>query len=274
MIIDAHTHCFPDSIAPRAILSLQKNSGNLRNYTDGTASDLIRNMDSEGIDYSFVLNIATNPKQMHHVNAFAKSLIGTRLIPFASVHPDSPEIMEELEWIKASGIPGIKFHPEYQGFFVDDARMKPVYKKISALGLITVFHAGYDIGYGFPVHASPVRMRRALAWFDSPVIAAYWGGWCSWNEVLKRLCATDILFDTSFSQGTMPTPIAQRILDRHGSDRIVFGSDSPWHSPSMDLGLLSVLSMDKAQLDRILWKNALSLLDYAHYQLPAINDSL
>ena len=70
-----------------------------------------------------------------------------RLIPFGSVFPHAPDALEELERIRDMGLVGVKFHPDYQGFFVDDEKMKPIYRKISQLGLITVFHAGKDYGY-------------------------------------------------------------------------------------------------------------------------------
>ena len=45
---------------------------------------------------------------------------------------------------------------------VDDVKMKPIYKKISSLGLITIFHAGYDYGYAPPYHCMPDNLLNAL----------------------------------------------------------------------------------------------------------------
>ena len=104
--------------------------------------------------------------------------------------------MEELERIKALGLKGVKLHPDYQRFNVDDEQMIPIYKKISALGLITVFHAGFDYGFPPPYGATPEKMERALKWFEAPVVAAHWGGLDCGEGVLKHLCGKDIYFDT------------------------------------------------------------------------------
>ena len=70
MIIDFHTHAFPDQIAERAVGKLAA-IANLEPQHDGTVSDLLRKMEKSGVDASVILNIATNPKQMTNVNNFA-----------------------------------------------------------------------------------------------------------------------------------------------------------------------------------------------------------
>jgi len=143
------------------------------------------------------------------VNNFANEINNEKnIFAFGSVHPNADNVFEELERIKAMGLKGVKFHPEYQEFYVDDEKMKPIYKKISELGLITVFHSGYDFGYAPPYHCMPDNILNALKWFDSPVIMAHWGGVCCGEEVIKKLCGKDIWFDLSFGYGTMPRAIA------------------------------------------------------------------
>ena len=70
MIIDFHTHAFPDFLAPRAIKSLAAVS-KYPPQLNGTVAELKVSMKRAGIDYSVVLNIATNAKQTQHVNDFA-----------------------------------------------------------------------------------------------------------------------------------------------------------------------------------------------------------
>ena len=60
MVIDFHTHCFPDKIAERAIGKLSYVSGGLKYYSDGTVDGLKKNMAAENVDAAVVLNIATN----------------------------------------------------------------------------------------------------------------------------------------------------------------------------------------------------------------------
>src|SRR5699024_4764908 len=134
------------------------------------------------------------------------------IIPFGSVHPDSPNALSELERLAKAGIRGIKLHPDYQHFFVDDEKMFPIYKKIAELGFITVFHAGVDIGYPKPVHCTPERLLRVLDLIDdAPVVAAHFGGWLLWDSVLEDLCGTKVYLDTAFSSGKMPPDYAKEL---------------------------------------------------------------
>lgn len=106
MIIDFHTHAFPDKIVDKAMRTLSRNAGNALPFTDGRAGDIVRYMDENGLDKSVVLNIATNPRQQRSVNDFAASIDGDRLIAFGSVHPDAPDALEELHRIKELGLRG------------------------------------------------------------------------------------------------------------------------------------------------------------------------
>ena len=141
------SHCFPDKIAARAIEKLADASGGIENYADGTVEGLKNRIAQDGVDAAVVLNIATNARQQKSVNDFAAQINDEKTIfAFGSVYPDSPDALDELDRIKELGLKGVKLHPDYQGFFVDDPKWKPLYKKISSLGLITVFHAGMDYG--------------------------------------------------------------------------------------------------------------------------------
>lgn len=262
MLIDFHTHAFPESIAQKAIESLSYTSGGLVPQTEGTVPSLKKEMEKDGVDISVVLSIATNPKQQTNVNNFAKQINDQKSIfAFGSVHPDAENALYELERIKDMGLKGVKLHPEYQKFYVDDEKMKPIYKKISSLGLITVFHSGYDYGYAPPYHCMPDNLLGALRWLDTPVIAAHWGGVNCGIEIIKKLCGKEIFFDLSFGYSMMPKAIAQEIIDKHTPDRLVFASDMPWHRPSWEKRLIEALDISQQDKEKIYYKNAKKLLN-------------
>ena len=100
MLIDFHTHAFADSLAPRAIASLSAASGGLTPSTDGTVNGLLHRMDEDGVSHSVMLNIATKPKQQTRINDWAKEISSDRITAFGSVHPDAPDVLEELERIR------------------------------------------------------------------------------------------------------------------------------------------------------------------------------
>ena len=263
MIIDFHVHAFPDALAAKALPLLSKCSGGVKPNYDATISGLESYLAKNNVDYAVVLNIATNPHQEKKVNDFAISLLEKKnIIPFGSVHPDSPNALSELERLAKAGIRGIKLHPDYQHFFVDDEKMFPIYKKIAELGFITVFHAGVDIGYPKPVHCTPERLLRVLDLFDdAPVVAAHFGGWLLWDSVLEDLCGTKVYLDTAFSSGKMPPDYAKELIKAHGADKVLLGSDTPWSDTLDEVRFVQSLDLSAEDEEKILSNNAKRLLN-------------
>ncbi len=262
MVIDFHTHLFPEKIAEKALHSLAHRSGGMTPCGDATPETMKKIINEQGVSKSVVLNIATNPRQQTNVNNFAISLLGSDcLVPFGSVHPDSENALQELERLKEAGIKGVKLHPDYQDFFVDDDKMLPIYEKIASLGLITVFHAGVDIGFANVVHCTPERLLRVLDSFgDAPVIAAHWGGYMLYNDVMNYLVGTKVYLDTSFSYSKYPPDYARNIIKEHSADKILFGTDMPWSSPKDELQFIDSLDIEETDKQKILFDNAESLL--------------
>lgn len=262
MIIDMHTHCFPDKISERALKTLSHGSGGVTPEHSGNYTSLLENIRADGADKAVVLNIATNPRQQTSVNNFAISLLDVDgIIPFGSIHPDSPDALSEIERLKSAGIKGIKLHPDYQNFFVDEERMIPIYEKAAELGFVTVFHAGVDIGYPEPVHCTPERLKNILPAFGgAPVIAAHFGGWLMWKDVMRFLVGENVYFDTAYCYSRMPALFAKRIIEEHGADKILFGSDMPWSRTANEARFIKSLDLPEEQTEKILGLNAQKLL--------------
>ena len=262
MLIDFHTHAFPERIAAKAVAKLAHQAGGLFPQTDGTLASLKEEMGRDGVDISVVHSIASSPNQQTNVNNYAIEMDrDPAIVAFGSVHPDAPDVLDELERISAAGLKGIKFHPEYQGFYADDERMRPIYRKISQLGLITLFHAGVDCGFPPPYHGMPDHILGALRFLEGPVVAAHWGGLSCGEEVLKKLCGRVIWLDLSYGHGLIPSPVAQQIVEKHNPDRLLFASDMPWHRPVWELSLIHSLDLDESGREKILFRNAQKLLD-------------
>ena len=260
MIIDFHAHAFNDKIVQRAMQTLVKNSGGVLPHTDGSISDLIRKQKEAGIDFSVVLNIATKPSQQKVINDWAQEKNHGSIISFGSIHPFAEDALEELERIKARGLKGIKLHPDYQDFFVDDDRMLKIYDKISELGLIVVFHSGIDIGYNEPTRCTPKRLAAVLPQIKSPVVAAHFGGYLMWYDVEEYLVGKNLYLDTSFSYSRIPPKQAQRIVKNHGADRVLYGTDSPWSGMQEEIRLIQHIGLSEEEQQLILGKNAQRLL--------------
>ena len=175
-MIDAHTHCFPDALAPRALSKTDLYGGVYE--TDATISGQIRLAEKEGLRKVVVLHVANRPDSMHHVNDFAVSVNGMagKVISFASIHPHAPDAAEEVERLYSLGIRGIKFQPIRQGFFMDEPCCEPIFRKIGELGMMTVIHGGRSIRTKeFPV--LPRTVARYIDCFQgAPVVLSHLGG--------------------------------------------------------------------------------------------------
>lgn len=268
MIIDFHTHAFPDRIYERTIKILEDNIQSFGGYSykavgSGNVDGLKSDMKSYGIDKSVVLPIATAPKQTQNINSFA-ALINNKdnIYSFGSLHPENEDIDGILEHIKELGLKGIKLHPEYQSFYVDSPKSLKILKKCEDLGLYTVFHTGKDHGCPPPVHCSPERLANVLGYVSGKyIIAAHMGGWKMWEEAERYIIGTPIMIDICFSLHFADKATAARMVKNHGTDKVLFGSDWPWYSPKATFEHLVSLNLGKEATDMICADNAKRILE-------------
>jgi predicted TIM-barrel fold metal-dependent hydrolase len=262
MVIDFHVHCFPDEIAAKAISVLEQNAG-FPAKLNGTVSDLKSSMKKSGIDHSVVLSIATNPSQTEKINNWSAEIQDNDISAFGSIHPEYTEWKRELRRIKQLGLKGIKLHPDYQKFYVDDRKMYPMYELALELGLIIVFHAGVDIGLPAPYHCTPERLLKVLR--DIPggkFVAAHMGGYYYWDDVEKLLVGKDIYLDTSYLIGRIKDEQFQRIIGNHDYRRILFATDSPWVDQSAYIEKFKSLIPQNDLQKAILCENGNTLLQF------------
>lgn len=262
MIIDVHTHAFSEKIAAKAMASLAATAGKAP-CTDGTVKGVLDCMDRLGVDKSVVLTIATKPTQHKIVNNWATEIKSERILPFGSVHPDGEDALETLEYIKKSGLYGIKLHPDYQNFFADDPKAYPIYDLCSQLELPVIFHAGFDPLCPEVVHGTPMAYSKIHREFPGlKMILAHLGGMYRWEQVERHIAGLDgeIYLDTAFTAGEIGSSILDRIIKKHGTDRILMASDCPWDDPANEIKMIQQLNIPDSDKDKLLYKNAVRLL--------------
>jgi len=264
MIIDFHTHAFPEKIAERALASL-KVKINREPNTFGTTHSLAENMKKWGIDYSVVCNIATNPAQTFNVNNFA---IDTNkkepsLIALGSVHPEYDDVEGELIRLKKNGIRGIKVHPDYMGHDIDERCFDTVFDVCAELDLFVITHAGFDVCSPDHVHATPDMILRVIE--RHPIlklIAAHFGANMMYDEVFEKLCGRDLWIDTSLAYiENVDKNKLIKILKAHDPGRILYGSDAPWCPPDENVRYIETFGLGSEINEKIFEKNARHLLN-------------
>lgn len=267
MIIDFHTHIFPDKIAEKTIQYLETVS-HTTGFTRGTLDELLASMKKANIDISVVLPVVTRPEQFASINRFAVEISKVPgIISFGGIHPASKNWKEEIDEIVAMGLPGIKLHPDYQKTYVDDESTILITQYAISKGLHVIFHSGVDVGYPDPVHCTP---KRAAVMLDSlerkegygKVILAHTGGHEMWDDVLTYLAGKDVFLDLAFNLGKIPDETLRRIADVHSVDKILFATDSPWDSQQEDVEYLrDITCFSEEEKKMIFAENARKLLN-------------
>ena len=280
MLIDIHTHTFPTAIAAVTIEKL-KHQGHTTAFTDGTVAQLKASMARVGVDYSLVLPVATNIRQVRKINEVSAKLHShaaeTGVLSFGAMHPDFPDWKEELARIKELGMPGVKLHPVYQGVNFDDIRYLRILDRCAELGLTVLVHGGRDVGFPDRVSITPAMIRHAVEEVgDFPLIVAHMGGWHQWDEVEELLVDTHVFLDTAYALGRihplddgfyepedlpmMQTEQFVRMVRTFGADRIFWGTDTPWRDQQESLDLFLQQPLTKEEQEKILGGNAQKLL--------------
>jgi predicted TIM-barrel fold metal-dependent hydrolase len=263
MTIDIHTHVFPDALAPKAIAALTASINGL--YTpvhDGTVSGLLSKMDSWGIDISVVQPVVTKQSQVVKTNEWVSAVQSERIIGFGGIYPHTDNYKEDIDYVVSLGLKGLKFHAEYQDFILDSPEMLKIYDYALSKNLIILHHAGYDPAFTPPFRSNPKRFANiAKELKGGIIIAAHFGGHDQWDDVLTYLAGTGIYLDTSMGFEYFTSEQFLNIKAKHGADKILFGSDSPWSSAGTEIEHIKSLPLSDEEKFEILGGNAKKILN-------------
>ena len=270
MIIDIHTHVFPDAIAAKSIAFLtEKAAGAVHASTDGTLDGLKASMRQSGVDVSVVQPVVTRPAQFDSINRFAAALNGQDgVYSFGGIHPDDESPKEHLAAIREMGLRGVKIHPDYQGVMIDDPRAIRIIREAIDQGLYVLTHAGFDVGFPELIHCPPPAAKRALeaiygadhSGVEPRLILAHLGGYTQIDEVMEYLVGEPVYLDVSFTLDRVPADDVMRLIRAHGADRILFGSDCPWGDQADFVARMRALPLSEAERELIFAGNAKKIL--------------
>ena len=92
------------------------------------------------------------------------------------------------------------------------------------------------------------------------LVLAHMGGWKQWDQVEEHLAGKKVWLDTSFTFPYLDRETFLRIIKKHGTDRIVFATDSPWGGQAEMVKAIQDLPLSEEDKEKIFWKNAAMLL--------------
>lgn len=248
--IDFHCHVYPDAIAPKAADNVRQFYNGLGDPAiDGSVQTLLDRGTKAGVEKFVVLPVAVRPSRTRHINDFILSEVEKqpRFYGFGTIHAGMENITGEVRYIMDKGLRGLKMHPDYQLFSIDDPRLFPVYEMIGEK-LPIVFHMG-DQRYDY---SHPARLRKVLELFPKlRVIAAHFGGYSMYETAAEELKGKDCFFDVSSSLMFMDEGVAEKYINSYGADRFVYGSDFPMWDPVTEMERFQRLKLTDDQKEQI-----------------------
>lgn len=257
-IIDIHTHVYPEKIASAAIRTVrafyQLDSCDM----DGTAAMLMQRGTEAGISRFVLMPVANRAEQVASINRFIQKQVEENpcFVGFGAIHADLPEIGAEVERIAALGMRGIKVHPDFQKFPIDDPRLFPMYEAVQGK-LPVLFHMG-DPRYNY---SHPIRLRRVLENFPKlEAIAAHFGGHTMQETACELLKDTNCIFDISSTMMFLPKSQVERYISVYGAERLAFGTDYPLWDPVTEVAHFLSLDITAEEKEQIAHKTAERIL--------------
>ena len=283
MVIDFHSHNFPEALAARAIESMSARlvdfcsaaGTQYRPAGDGTVATQLRHMDAAGVDVCVNCPVATRPEQFDAIFSRALALrsgeagaaVAERIVQLGSVHPRDPRFAERVRTLKEAGFPGIKLHPNYQGISLDDPSLVPFFAALRDAGMFVISHCGFDPGFlDAPDVASPAQIAKLLTAVPGlKFVAGHLGGECG-----GRPHDTDALMpfescwiDTAVMFHHNDDPEARRVVREWPADRMVFGTDYFWRDEAEIRAWVESARPSAADRELIFHRNAERLLGIA-----------
>ncbi len=260
-VIDSHCHIYPEKIAQRAVGGTDKFYGVVSANT-GTIADLIDKGDRAGIDRFIVQSVATTPKQVKSINEFIAASVASapeRFTGLGTLHPESEDIIGDIDHLVELGLKGVKLHPDIQAFKLDDYRCLKIYEECEKRGLIMLLHTG-DNRYDY---SNPNRLLPILRIYKNlTVIGAHFGGYSIWDEASRQLAGIENFYvDCSSSFGFIKKEQARELIKRYTADKILFGTDYPMWDIEAELDYFFSLGLDEREIKSILSLNAKKLFN-------------
>lgn len=253
MLFDVHTHAFHPKVAGRVLKQLNGHY-NISPVGTGTLEDLLVRLHRAGLSRAVVHTAATDPSQVIPANNWSMDLdrAHEELVAFGTMHPDYGDMEAELDRLEGAGVPGLKFHPDFQGFSLLDDRF---FRLMEIIGdrFILMVHVG-DNCPADQCNSSPDKLAKVRTAFPGPpIIAAHMGGYRHWDLALETLAGTDVWLDTSSTLPFVAPSMLRRLLDAHPADRVMFGSDYPLFDPGEEIERLqTTLSLSDERLEGFL----------------------
>ncbi len=198
---------------------------------------MVRNLEESDVDKAVVLPVAADSPYVKRTdNAFVGELCAEypdKLIGFASVNPlEEPDAAARFQHdIETYGLKGLKLHPRWQGFSVEDPRVVPLVEKAAELdvpvAIDTMLWKPTPLKEHLPINVDTLCKRVP----DAKIIMCHAGGFHFMDALCVAVANDNVYLDTSVSlEYFHNTPFEDQfvfVLKQVGAHRLIYGSDHP-----------------------------------------------
>lgn len=249
-IIDAHTHCYPESVIanPRAWAETNGEhhwaelvAPTARSSIQGWASptEMLRAMDVAGIETSVLLawywEHAATCRWHNKVIADWVQTAPDRFIGFAAIHlgDSSEDTLAQLDYAHSLGLSGVgELHPGVQHFNAQSNRWNVLADWCVRHNWPVNLHATEAVGHEHPgAVPTPLQdfVRMASGHPELKIILSHWGGGLPFFEQNPRIRqkVKNLRYDCSASPLLYSPSVYRQIIDLVGIEKCIFGSDYP-----------------------------------------------
>jgi hypothetical protein len=248
MIIDAHTHIFPDEVRKDRQAFCKREPGFAAIYKDpksrmAGAEELIASMDAAGVEKSVICGFSWGEPELCalHNQYLLESAArhSQRFIVFLSLPLTNPDwSARELEQGLKAGARGVGEVGFYGRAMTarDVEAMKPILTLLEEKGIPLLLHTNETLGHSYPGKGR-TRLERfydiILAFPRLRILLAHWGGGLPFYELMPEVARamTHVWYDTAASPFLYSKKIYSVVSQLVGPEKILFGSDFPLISP-------------------------------------------
>ncbi len=277
MIIDFHTHIFPEAVnqhreayfKDEPAFELLYNSP--RSKLVG-AREIISTMDAQGIDRSVVFGFPwkrMETMRMHNDYILdAVKRFPERLIGFCCLDPGHPEAVTEARRCLEEGLCGLGELAFYNTGFTPAIidQLQPLMSLCEEADVPVLIHTNEPVGHLYPGKApmTLVEIYRLIQAFpENKIVLAHWGGGLFFFHLLKKEAKTalkNVYFDTAASPYLYDPKIYRTAADIITPEKILLGSDYPLLPPNRYFDEMRRSGLSSSEIRTISGMNAKQLL--------------
>jgi uncharacterized protein len=276
MIIDFHTHIFPDEVRASREEYLERDAWFGTLYEDpkhklASAEDVVSSMEAAGVDRTVVFGFPWrdgklcawhNDYLIESVRRFPDKLIG-----FACVQPLDARDAQELARCLDAGLMGLgELGPDGQRFDIEDKRILQASAEVLLhydRPLLT--HTSEPMGHAYPGKGQtfPWKLIKLARNFpELKIVMAHWGGGLPFYELMPEVRddLRNVYYDSAASTYLYRFDIFPVVARLVGAERILWGTDYPLLSQAKMLARVRNSGLSEGELEAVLGGTAARLL--------------